>query len=85
LPQAYALEQGSLTILPVVRNFKDAPVRLGLLFSTTATIVAPTLFVWRVLSNYQATRERLRVHTWLLEKLLPREAGEGLVPRRRAE
>ena len=42
LPRSYLFGPGTITVLPVVRDLHQTPVRAGLLLSTLTAIIAPT-------------------------------------------
>lgn len=74
LQQSYRFGPGTITVLPVVRDLHEAPVRLGLFFSTLAAIIAPTLFTWRISNTAATARERMHVYGWQLRRFLPKNA-----------
>ena len=84
-------EPGTITVLPVVRDLHQTPVRVGLLLSSLAAIIAPTLFTWRISNTAARARERMHVYGWQLRRLQPKDAYRGVTedagvqPRRRKE
>ncbi len=86
LPPSYRFGPGTITVLPVVRDLHQTPVRVGLLLSTLAAIIAPTLFTWRMSNTAASARERMHVYGWQLQRLLPSGVTEAAaVQPRRAE
>lgn len=78
LPQSYRFGPGTITVLPVVRDLHEGPVRIGLFLSTLAAIVAPTLFTWRLSNRAASATERMHVYGWQLRRLLPKDAYSGI-------
>lgn len=79
IPRSYRFGPGTITVLPVVRDLHEAPVRIGMFFSTLAAIIAPTLFTWRISNRAASARERMHVYGWQLRRLLPKDAYSGVV------
>jgi tRNA A-37 threonylcarbamoyl transferase component Bud32 len=71
LPRAYEFTEDAITILPVVRELRETPVRLGLLISGVAAIIAPSLYIWKAHDSLATLSDALERHTRQLKQLLP--------------
>jgi hypothetical protein len=78
LPPAMVIGSDSITFLPVIREFHETPVRIGILLSVVAAIVAPSLLQARMARTLDEASGRASLASWQLRQLLPEHARAGL-------
>lgn len=77
-PPSYVFHDGFFTILPVIRDFPSAAVRLSLALVSVGVLFAVTGFTWKIHDAVDTVRHRLYVHSWQFAQLLPPEARSRL-------
>jgi hypothetical protein len=77
LSASYIFGSDSLTLLPLVRELPETPVRIGLLLASLAAVVAPTVFTWRLTDAMSEARARMHLSRWQLQKLWPSDAKDA--------
>jgi eukaryotic-like serine/threonine-protein kinase len=78
LPEWEATAQG-VRYLPAIREFRELPVRVGLLLATVAAIVVPSLWLAHLADRRADTARRLTLASWQLRQLLPGAARDDVV------
>ena len=78
LPRAYDFTDSAMIIHPVVREFPEIPVRLGILAASLAAVVASSLYVWKAHDSLTDLSDALERQAWRLRQLLPPEAAAML-------